>query len=94
MTSTELFYNNTLTALRFFETRLAPESHIILVGLIDASFLWTNMANRYHPLVRRRDEFRQFTDCDICRDCTGKISSIKTCTAGSTVWRLDPVLAG
>ena len=53
MTSTELFYNNTLTALSFFETRLAPESHIVLVGLIDAGFLWTNMANRYHPLVRR-----------------------------------------
>ena len=62
MTSTELFYNNTLTALRFFETRLAPESHIILVGLIDAGFLWTNMANRYHPLVRNRTELGLFAD--------------------------------
>ena len=36
MTSEEQFLNNTLTALNFFETRLAPNSHVILVGLIDA----------------------------------------------------------
>ena len=83
MTSAETFYNNTLTALRFFEKRLAPESHVILVGLIDAGFLWSNMANRYHPLgvyrknLKYKDMYRWFNCLEI-GPCSGWMTSNST----------------
>ena len=36
------------------QTRLAAGSHVVLVGLIDAGFLWSTMAQRHHPLGRYR----------------------------------------
>ena len=86
MTSAELFYNNTLTALNFFEERLAPGSHVILVGLIDAGFLWDTMANLYHPLgvyrknLKYKDMYRWFNCLEI-GPCAGWMTSNATLRA-------------
>ena len=83
MTSPDVFYNNTMTALNFFETHLAPESHVILVGLIDAGFLWDAMANRYHPLGRYRKNIKykdmyNWFNCMEIGPCAGWMNSNKT----------------
>jgi len=86
MTTPDVFYNNTLTALRFFESRLAPESHVILVGLIDAGFLWDSMANRYHPLgrykknIKYKDMYSWF-NCMEIGPCAGWMNSNATLRA-------------
>ena len=86
MTSEELFYNNTLTALNFFETNLAPGSHVLLVGLIDAGFLWDTMANRYHPLgvyrknLKYKDMYKWFNCLEI-GPCAGWMNSNATLRA-------------
>ena len=80
MTTPEAFYNNTMAALQFFETRLAPDSHVILVGLIDAGFLWDSMANRYHPLgkykknIKYKDMYTWF-NCMEIGPCAGWMNS-------------------
>ena len=82
-TTEEQFYNNTLEGLKFFEKKLAPGSHVILVGLIDAGFLWETMANRYHPLgvyrknLKYKDMYRWFNCLEI-GPCAGWMNSNET----------------
>ena len=82
-TTEKQFYNNTLQALEFFEKKLAPGSHVILVGLIDAGFLWDTMANRYHPLgvyrknLKYKDMYRWFNCLEI-GPCAGWMNSNET----------------
>lgn len=50
MTTPEQFYNNTLSTLRFLESKLPPGSHVILIGLIDGSIIYgMNMSIKKHP---------------------------------------------
>ena len=59
MTSEEQFLNNTLTALNFFETRLAPNSHVILVGLIDAGVNnWIKRSKSLSLLILLSSKYR------------------------------------
>lgn len=50
MTSPELFFQNTVTGLRYLEDHLPPNSHVILIGLVDANVIYDAMAQRFHPL--------------------------------------------
>ena len=101
MTSEQLFLNNTLTALHFFETRLAPGSHVILVGLIDAGFLWSVMANRYHPLgvfrknLKYKDVYRWFNCLEIgpCAGWMNSNSTLRTITSKHAA-KLNNILRG
>ena len=56
MTSKKQFHDNVLETLKFLEQTLPPESHVILVGLIDGSVLYKAMAKRYHPLGMLRKD--------------------------------------
>ena len=40
MTTPEQMYNNTMTALNYLEANLPPNSHVVLIGLIDGSVLY------------------------------------------------------
>jgi hypothetical protein len=50
------FYNNTMETLSYLNTLLPPESHVILMGLIDGSILYKAMAKRFHPLGELRGD--------------------------------------
>ena len=50
------FYNNTMETLSYLDTLLPPESHVILMGLIDGSVLYKAMAKRFHPLGELRGD--------------------------------------
>jgi hypothetical protein len=39
-----------MEVLNYLESQLPPESHVILMGLIDGSVLYQAMAKRIHPL--------------------------------------------
>ena len=39
-----------MEVLNYLDTQLAPDSHVILMGLIDGSVLYKAMAKRIHPL--------------------------------------------
>ena len=88
-TTEEEFYNNTLEGLKFFEKKLAPGSHVILVGLIDAGFLWDTMANRYHPLgvyrknLKYKDMYRWFNCLEIgpCAGWMNRNETLRTITS-------------
>ena len=56
MTSTVEFYDNVMETLTFLEATLPPNSHVVLMGLIDGAVLYKAMAQRYHPLgLLRKD---------------------------------------
>ena len=45
-----------METLRYLETLLPPESHVILMGLIDGSLIYKAMAKRLHPLGELRGD--------------------------------------
>jgi len=82
MTSVEDFRKNVLQALDYLESKLAPGSHVVLVGLIDAGFLYREMGRRYHPLgeyrkdVKYKDVYSWFTCMEI-GPCAGWMTADK-----------------
>lgn len=50
MTSTKQFYKNIKEIIEVLELNLPPESHIILLGLVNGSFIYDTLADRLHPL--------------------------------------------
>jgi len=82
MTTKQKFLNNTLTVLDILEKQLAPGSHVVLVGLIDAGFLYDAMSERVHPLgkinnnVRYKDMYRWF-NCMEIGPCAGWLNPDK-----------------
>jgi hypothetical protein len=42
--------------LNYLDTQLPPESHVVLMGLIDGSVLYKAMAKRFHPLGELRGD--------------------------------------
>ena len=56
MTSPLEFRKNVMKTLEFLEDNLPPNSHVVLVGLIDGKVLYETMAERLHPLgLLRKD---------------------------------------
>jgi hypothetical protein len=46
--------------LNYLDTQLPPESHVVLMGLIDGSVLYKAMAKRFHPLGELRGDLVSF----------------------------------
>jgi len=76
MTTPTQFRQNVLKALDYMEEHLAPGSHVVLVGLIDAGFLYKAMSERYHPIgeyfrnVKYKDVYKWF-NCMQIGPCWG-----------------------
>jgi len=76
MTTVFEFRQNVLKALDYMEDHLAPGSHVVLVGLIDAGFLYEAMAERVHPIgeyhknVKYKDVYEWF-NCMQIGPCWG-----------------------
>lgn len=56
ITSPQEFRSNILAFLSNLPQQLPPDSHVVLLGLADGSFLYPAMADRIHPLGRLRGE--------------------------------------
>lgn len=50
MTLPKDFHYNVLQVLNALDTTLPSGSHVVLIGLVDGSFIYPQMANRLHPL--------------------------------------------
>lgn len=50
MTSPQQFRKNVMEALQVLNRKLPKKSHVILVGLVDADFIYDAMAERLHPI--------------------------------------------
>lgn len=44
------FYKNVMAFLNALPPRLPPGSHVVLVALVDGSFIYDAMSERYHPI--------------------------------------------
>jgi len=83
MTTPKEFKDNVMRTLNVLEGQLAPGSHVVLLGLIDASFLYDAMAERYHPLgllnknVKYKDMYRWF-NCMEIGPCAGWMNANNT----------------
>uniref|UniRef100_A0A1B6DSR3 Saposin B-type domain-containing protein n=2 Tax=Clastoptera arizonana TaxID=38151 RepID=A0A1B6DSR3_9HEMI len=76
ITTPEEFYQNVMDFLNNLPPRLPPGSHVILVALVDGSFIYDAMSERYHPLgrfrknVKYKDVYEWFT-CMSIGPCNG-----------------------
>lgn len=50
MTTPKQFKANVLKFLKRVDKRLPKNSHIVLIGLVNGSRIYPDMAERYHPL--------------------------------------------
>lgn len=79
MTSTKQFYKNIEDVIKNLEVSLPPESHIILLGLVNGSFIYDTLAERIHPIgeyhgnVKYKDVFKWFS-CMQISPCNGWLS--------------------
>ena len=72
-----------MTTLTFLEDHLPPESHVVLVGLIDGKILYDTMAKRLHPLgLLRKDltynDLYNWFNCMEIGPCHGWMSANAT----------------
>ncbi|KAJ8976122.1 hypothetical protein NQ317_019387 [Molorchus minor] len=83
MTTPVEFRKNVMQALDILNTKLPKNSHVVLMGLVNADFIYDNMANKLHPIgllnknVRYRDMYNWF-NCLQIGPCTGWLNSNKT----------------
>jgi len=63
MTSVDAFRNATLGTLAQLDAKLAPGSHVLLIGLADGEVLWNAMANRTHPIGVPTSSVYAFLNC-------------------------------
>lgn len=76
MTSPEVFRENVIKTLKVLNGKLPKNSHVILLGLVDADFIYDAMAERLHPIgvlhkdVRYKDMYNWFI-CMQIGPCNG-----------------------
>ncbi|XP_055892493.1 acyloxyacyl hydrolase-like isoform X1 [Biomphalaria glabrata] len=83
MTSPEDMYNNTLATLDNLATVLPNNSHVIIFGLADGSWIHENMASRVHPLTSywgtfTYSKFYDFINCLDILSCLGWLTNNQT----------------
>lgn len=80
MTPPEVFRGNVMETLKVLNGKLPRNSHVILVGLVDADFIYDAMAERLHPVgvlhkdVRYKDMYNWFI-CMQIGPCNGWLNS-------------------
>lgn len=68
MTTPQEFYVNVMGALKLLDQWVAPESHVVFVGLVDGRILYNTVGERIHPIgslnndVKYKD-FYDFLNC-------------------------------
>lgn len=94
MTTTKQFYKNIKRVIDVLEESLPPESHIILIGLVNGSFIYDTLADRLHPLgeyhgdVKYKDVFKWF-ECMQITPCRGWLSEDKDIRDATTKRALE-----
>nr|XP_056713021.1 acyloxyacyl hydrolase [Euleptes europaea] len=101
MTTPEQMYFNIMKSLRYLNSLLPKGSHVILVGLVDGTFLWDTVHDRYHPLGQLNKDitYKQiysFLSCLKVNPCNGWLSSNATLRNVSTerAMQLSSILRG
>ncbi|KAJ8935055.1 hypothetical protein NQ318_002684, partial [Aromia moschata] len=80
MTKPEVFRKNVLETLNILNSKLPKNSNVILMGLVNADFIYDAMADRLHPIgtlhgnVRYKDLYNWF-NCMQIGPCTGWLNS-------------------
>lgn len=83
MTTTKQFYKNIVQVIQTLEKTLPANSHIVLIGLVNGTFIYDTLAERLHPLgeyhgnVKYKDVFNWF-ECMKISPCNGWLSDNKT----------------
>jgi acyloxyacyl hydrolase len=56
MTTPEELRRNVMAVLEFMDTVLPEGSHVLIIGLVDANFIYPAMQDRVHPLGRLHND--------------------------------------
>lgn len=56
MTTPKQFYKNMKKVIKTLESFLPSKSHVVLLGLVNGSFIFETLANRIHPIGKVRSK--------------------------------------
>jgi acyloxyacyl hydrolase len=99
MTTKEQMRDNVLWTLKRLDETLPADSHVLMIGLADGTFLWNSLHNRYHPIgMLNKDikypQFYKYLSCVGCNTCNGWLTSNETLRefTSQRAWELSQVL--
>ncbi|KAK9396552.1 acyloxyacyl hydrolase [Crotalus adamanteus] len=80
MTHPKQMRSNVVKTLLYLDSQLPKGSHVILIGLVNGSFIWDAMHRRYHPLGQLNkdvtyEQFYSFLSCLQINPCNGWLTS-------------------
>jgi len=83
MTTPEELKKNVMNVLEFVDTVLPEGSHVLIIGLVDANFIYEAMHERIHPLGRlyndiSYDNLYEWFSCMQIGPCNGWMTPNKT----------------
>ncbi|EEZ98824.2 Acyloxyacyl hydrolase-like Protein [Tribolium castaneum] len=83
MTSPETFRRNVMKSLFLLDEKLPPQSHVVLVELVEADFIFPAMAERLHPIGRLHKNvfyknLYEWFNCMQIGPCTGWLNANQT----------------
>jgi acyloxyacyl hydrolase len=83
MTKPDELYNNVLQTMQYLDTRLPNGSHVMLSGLLNGSYYYKYLAERFHPIGRLRKDVKfkdvySFLSCLQVNPCNGWLTTNAT----------------
>lgn len=83
MTKPDELYNNVLQTMQYLDTRLPNGSHVMLSGLLNGSYYYTYLGERFHPIGRLRKDVKfkdvyTFLSCLEVNPCNGWLTTNAT----------------
>jgi acyloxyacyl hydrolase len=97
MTTPEELRRNVMAVMEFMDTVLPEGSHVLIIGLVDANFIYPAMHDRVHPLGRLHNDITyadlyEWFSCMQIGPCNGWMTPNETMRAitskvnKSTTW--------
>jgi acyloxyacyl hydrolase len=70
-TPTDVFASKAQEEFEYLDTILAPNSHVIIMGLVDGRVLYETLKDAYHPTGSTYPQFYDYPNCMNTSPCWG-----------------------
>jgi acyloxyacyl hydrolase len=70
-TPTDVFASKAQEEFEYLDTILAPNSHVIIMGLVDGRVLYETLKDAYHPAGSTYPQFYDYLNCMNTSPCWG-----------------------
>lgn len=86
MTKPDKFRDSVVEALVSLDTFLPPNSHVVLIGLVDGRVLYDTLYESQHPIGCTYPDMYTFLNCYEINPCGGWLNTNETIRDATTLW--------